>query len=89
MSLRLSGLFGSLGLPLRVGESTLMLGSFSKSGQQQTLALIQVVRQEGGVIHYAHCCSDFYRWRKSALEKYLTHAAIPPSQTPRSRIESR
>jgi hypothetical protein len=62
---------GCFSVPFGVGELTLTLGSFSKSGQQQALALAQVVRQEVGVIHHAHCCTDFYQSRKSALEKYI------------------
>jgi hypothetical protein len=51
-----------IGNPLLcVGESAFTLGGFSKSGQLQTLALAQVVRQEVGVTHHVHCCSDFYR----------------------------
>jgi hypothetical protein len=37
-------LLGFIGTPFGVGESPLLLGSFSKSGQQQTLAGSQIVR---------------------------------------------
>jgi hypothetical protein len=70
-------LLGGLGPPLGIGgsslgigESALMLGSFSKSGQQQTLALAQIVRQEVGVIHNAYCFTDWIESRKSALKKF-------------------
>jgi hypothetical protein len=36
--------FGCFSVPFGVGESTLTLGSFSKSGQQQVLAGSQIVR---------------------------------------------
>jgi hypothetical protein len=77
-------LLGGLGLPLGIGgsslsiggsllgigESALTLGSFSKGGQQQTLALAQVVRQEVGVVHNAYCFTDWIESRKSALKKF-------------------
>jgi hypothetical protein len=61
-----SASFGRLGVDLSignpllcVGESAFTLDGFSKSGQQQTLALAQVVRQKVGVTHHAYRCSDF------------------------------
>jgi hypothetical protein len=52
------------------------------------LALAQIVRQEVGVVHHAHCCSDFYQSRKRALERFLTNPAKASSPTSRPQIES-
>lgn len=45
---------------LRLDNSTLTLGGFVKSCHQQALALAQIVRKKVGVVHHAHCFSDFY-----------------------------
>jgi hypothetical protein len=81
-------LLGFAGTPFSVGESTLTLGGFSEGCQQQTLALIQIIRQKVGVIHHAHCCTDFCQSRKSVFEKFLTNPTKASSPAPRSQIES-
>jgi hypothetical protein len=43
----------------RLTQHTLQLRRFSKSRQQELVALNQVVGKSVSVIHNAHCCSDF------------------------------